>query len=678
MKNKVAIITGISGQDSSYLSEFLLEKDYDVVGIKRRNSSNSGGNVQHLLDNPHFRLEEGDVTDLISMTNICKMVRADEMYHLAAQSHVGTSFSQPIYTFNCNAIGTFNCLEAIRVSGINTKLYNASTSELFGGLTESITVNGSSEKTPFHPRSPYGIAKLAGFWWTKHYREAYNMYAVSGILFNHECFFADTPVIIEKENRDIDIVYISSLVPHRKDISSDSNTYIKEYDSLNTNIWDGNQFVKLKAVSRRKLSMLQNATDQYRQITIAPGASIATTPNHKLVKTKIETKEAREMTNGTQLVLGRYPDCRISKFITEEFAELLGLLAGDGHISKGVRLTNNDPIIQQNFIALAKKTFFNITSSINSHVSGYNGTTTHVDLHGLTQSQCEVLREMLYETRTKHKKVPAIILNAKSEIQLAFLKGYNQADGLKQDKTNYEFKSFKTNSPLLAQGILYLVNNTIKSEYCINTFEQNGKVYHQINLRSPNKTRSKGDHLILDNNIVKKIINRSEDNQHVFDIETESGIVMAGIGIAIVGNSPRRGSNFVTRKITLGIKDIVAGKIQKIKLGNIDTARDWGFAGDFVKAMWLMLNHDYADDYVIGTGETHTIREFLELAFQIAGLGDYQNFIEIDPGLYRPAEVNYLKANWTRAREELGWRPSVHFRDLVRMMVEADLGVENV
>ena len=178
MKN--ALITGITGQDGSYLAELLLEKGYNVYGIMRRKSVVDYGNVDHIKDKIHFIY--GDMTDLISLINAMKISQADEVYNLAAQSFVSTSWEQPLATAEIDAIGVTNMLEAIRTVKPSAHFYQASTSEMFGLVQEM----PQTEKTPFYPRSPYGVAKLYGHWITKHYRESYGLYACSGILFNHE------------------------------------------------------------------------------------------------------------------------------------------------------------------------------------------------------------------------------------------------------------------------------------------------------------------------------------------------------------------------------------------------------------------------------------------------------------------------------------------------------------
>lgn len=188
---KKALITGITGQDGSYLAEFLLDKGYEVHGILRRSSSFNTGRIEHLyiedyIEDMHneknFYLHYGDITDSTNVISLIQRIRPDEIYNLAAQSHVKVSFDIPEYTANVDALGTLRILEAVHLLGLNTKIYQASTSELYG-LVQEIP---QSETTPFYPRSPYGVAKLYGFWITKNYREAYDIFASNGILFNHE------------------------------------------------------------------------------------------------------------------------------------------------------------------------------------------------------------------------------------------------------------------------------------------------------------------------------------------------------------------------------------------------------------------------------------------------------------------------------------------------------------
>src|SRR5213595_99662 len=188
-KRRVALLTGVTGQDGAYLAEYLLGLGYTVHGVKRRSSSFNTARIDHLYEDPHagnvpFLLHYGDMTDSTNLIRLMQQIRPTEIYNLAAQSHVGVSFESPEYTANADAIGVLRLLEAIRILGMEkeTRFYQASTSELYG-LVQEVT---QKETTPFYPRSPYGVAKLYGYWITVNYREAYGLYAINGILFNHE------------------------------------------------------------------------------------------------------------------------------------------------------------------------------------------------------------------------------------------------------------------------------------------------------------------------------------------------------------------------------------------------------------------------------------------------------------------------------------------------------------
>ena len=221
-KRKKALITGITGQDGSYLAEFLLEKDYEVHGIKRRTSNFNTQRIDHLYEDPHKKdlnliLHYGDLTDSSNIIRIIEKISPDEIYNLGAQSHVAVSFDSPEYTANCDALGALRILDAVRLLNLTnkTKVYQASTSELFG-LTNQVPQN---EKTPFHPRSPYSVAKLYAYWITVNYREAYNIFACNGILFNHESHRRGETFVTRKITRGLtridlgleDCIYLGNL-----------------------------------------------------------------------------------------------------------------------------------------------------------------------------------------------------------------------------------------------------------------------------------------------------------------------------------------------------------------------------------------------------------------------------------------------------------------------------------
>jgi GDPmannose 4,6-dehydratase len=341
-----AIIFGVTGQDGSYLSEFLLEKGYEVVGVQRRTSTNNTERLTSSLSNDSFKLKEGDVTDFISVSGLINDNQPDEVYNLAAQSHVATSFNEPLHTWRVDAEGPFNILESVRRYAFNAKFYQASTSEMFGSVVDPDGYQ--RETTAFSPQSPYAIAKLAAHHKTRLSREAYGMYACSGILFNHE-----------SERR-------------------------------------GEKFVSRK----------------------------------------------------------------ITKWVAE-------------------------------------------------------------------------------------------------------------------------------------------FNNWMKDE---------NKPFDTVS--DPNN-----------------IISVMHPDRH----------------------------------------------FPKLRLGNLDAARDWGYAPDYVKAMWMMLQQEKADDYVIATGTSRTVRDFVRIAFDFIGIKEWENLLVIDPEFYRPAEVEFLHGDYNKAKAEIGWSPEIPFNEMVRRMVEHDI-----
>jgi GDPmannose 4,6-dehydratase len=262
-----------------------------------------------------------------------------------------------------------------------------------------------------------------------------------------------------------------------------------------------------------------------------------------------------------------------------------------------------------------------------------------------------------------------VILNADLETQRHFLTGYYAGDGLK--KGNGE--SIKTNSSVLAQGLclLYFNQGQPASVY---VEQRSGRAYYQLNLRSAVRVGGKGQHLVRSPSEIRRITSSTvPDDEWVFDLETESGVFCAGVGRLVVHNSPRRGLEFVTRKITWHAAAIKHGLANEIRLGNLDAERDWGYAQDYVEAMWLMLQRDVPEDYVIATGEAHSVRECCEVAFDEAGLGAFEPYVTIDPAFVRPAEVDHLIGNPAKAGRDLGWKPRTSFEELIRLMTRSDL-----
>jgi GDPmannose 4,6-dehydratase len=652
-----ALITGITGQDGSYLAELLLEKGYDVHGIVRRSSTEKFERIEHLRD--RVTLHQADLLDHRSLVDALRAARPDEIYNLAAMSFVAVSWIQPTLTAEFTGVGVTRVLEAIREVCPEARFYQASSSEMFGKVREV----PQNEETPFYPRSPYGVAKAYGHFITVNYRESYDIHATSGILFNHECVAATSPLLV-RHNGFVKVVTPRDLVPlirNGRSVQSFTPDRLLE-------IWDGESWTEITAITATR----RRTTDpDHRLLSIeARGGIVEATAHHGMLDEDREIIRAGDVGPDSRLALAeQWPESQDWTAITPEMAEFLGLMVADGCVPADehhVDFANNDEWLRLRITQLWSKVFLG-RATASTLRSGWNpdATVEHVRLTG-APSATAWLREQLY-TRTGLKQVPPIILNADAGARTAFLEGYYAGDGLKRGSG----ESVKTNSAVLAQGLywLYALDGRPASVYA----EHRGaRTYYQLNLPSAVRVGSKGQHLRRDPAEVRKVLDAQvADDEWVFDLETESGVFCAGVGGIVVHNSPRRGLEFVTRKITWHAAAIKLGLADKLKLGNLDAQRDWGYAKDYVEAMWLMLQRDAADDYVIATGIAHSVRDCLDIAFDQAGL-EIDDHVEIDASLKRPAEVDQLIGDPSKAKRQLGWTPQTSFEELIRLMVDAD------
>ncbi|EDN67590.1 NAD-dependent epimerase/dehydratase [Beggiatoa sp. PS] len=549
-EKKIALITGITGQDGAYLAEFLLEKGYEVHGIKRRASSFNTNRIDHLYQGPdeknrHFILHYGDLTDATNLIRIIQQVQPDEIYNLAAQSHVAVSFESPEYTANADALGPLRILEAIRILGLEqkTRFYQASTSELFGKVQEI----PQKETTPFYPCSPYAVAKLYAYWITINYREAYGIYACNGILFNHECIASNTPLLV-RTNNIVNVASPEELVPLQR-----KGPNIQFFETPHLSIWDGQCWTLITGITATKRR--KNDTEHTLLSIQARHGIIDATAHHSFLNASFDMVKASQLQVGEQLALtDKFPETPAWTRLTKEMAQFLGLMTADGYISaKGTsaQFTNNDENLRRVVATLWSQLFLGNSRTAESPSGFSENTVGQLYLSG-ANTQMAWLREQLYSKRG-FKRVPPLILNAPLETQTAYLEGYYAGDGLKAGK------SVKTNSTLLAQGLYWLYANQgrLSSVYLE---QRNGHAYYQLNIPSSNPLNEKGQHLCKEPAEVRRIENtETEFDEWVFDLETGSGVFMAGVGRMIVHNSPIRGETFVTRKITRALARIKIG-----------------------------------------------------------------------------------------------------------------------
>ncbi len=669
MSQKTALITGITGQDGSYLAEFLLEEGYRVIGMVRRSSTVNFDRIAHLQGQDALEIVQGDLLDQMSLIDILREYRPDEVYNLAAQSFVPTSWRQPVLTGEFTALGVTRMLDAIRIVKPDIRFYQASSSEMFGKVAEV----PQRETTPFYPRSPYGVAKVYGHWITVNYRESYNLYACSGILFNHECVTAETPVFLRR-NGLIDLLPIEDLVPHRTEPDSSSRyTTIPKPDD-NLQVWDARGWSRVTCMTAT-WNGFERKPNKTVQCIAARGAVFQATSDHVAMLTQQNQTVERstsEIRCGDTLALIPLPQPTNQISMTEDEAWLLGILATEGYVSLDgkVQFTNQD-ITLLDEVAACWRRVCGGNSSRHVVPSGFEAgqPVTQLRLTG-GGSYARYLHGQLY-TRSGDKCVPQRVLNTGEATRLAFLRGFNTGDGLKSTPCIYEFQGFKTASAVMAAGLYWLTQTTLNQRVTICLQPNNDRWYYQLNLNSPNTIGDKGQHLRRPSAEVVKVI-PVDYRGWLFDLATSTGTFHAGIGQGWIHNSPRRGLEFVTHKVTYGAARIKLDLQDELRLGNLDSRRDWGYAGDYVKAMWMMLQQDEPDDYVVATGETHSVRELCEVAFRCVGL-DWQDYVMADPKFYRPAEVDLLIGDPRKAHARLGWEPSLTFKELIEMMVEADL-----
>jgi GDPmannose 4,6-dehydratase len=654
-----ALITGVTGQDGSYLAELLLEKGYEVHGMVRRASTEKFERIEQIRD--RITLHQGDLLDQRSLVDALRASDPTEIYNLAAMSFVAVSWIQPTLTAEFTGVGVTRMLEAMREVCPQARFYQASSSEMFGKVLEI----PQTETTPFYPRSPYGVAKAYGHFIMVNYRESYDLHATSGILFNHECLVEQTPLIV-RQLGNVAIKTPADLVALRRKGPS-----VQSFVPNNVvEIWDGEGWTFVRAITATR----RRRTDPDHQLLSiqARGGVVEATAHHTMLDAEHAPVRASEVREGDDLALANWmPDAPGWSAIAPELAELLGLLAADGYVSRdghSVRLTNNDLMVRSRASELWSRVFLGDSREWTG-TSGFDidATVEAVNFNG-ANTIGPWLREQLY-TGKAFKQVPPVVLNADVETQKAFLTGYYAGDGLK--KGNGE--SIKTNSAVLAQGLCLLYFNQ-KQPASVYVEQRDGRTYYQLNLRSAVRVGAQGQHLLRNPAEVRRVANAvGPDDEWVFDLETESGVFCAGVGRLVLHNSPRRGLEFVTRKITWTAAAIKHGLTNELRLGNLDAERDWGFAKDYVEAMWLMLQQDKPEDYVIATGTAHSVRECCQVAFDEAGLGNFEQYVTIDPAFVRPAEVDHLIGDPGKAERDLGWKPQTSFEELIRLMTRADL-----
>jgi GDPmannose 4,6-dehydratase len=570
-----------------------------------------------------------------------------------------------VLTGEITGMGTLRLLEAVRVNAPHARVYQASSSEMFG----HVETEPQDEVTPFHPRSPYGVAKVYAYWAAINYREAYSMPVSNGILFNHESLVESSPMIVRGQSGLLDCRPICELVP-------DPN-HIRQREA-NFEVWDRGQFTRVGLTSAYWNGPLDDR--RVHRVVVRSG-EIDATAQHEAIETDGKSKPTERLEPGDRLLRTSLPDPPELTEVSEDFARLLGLLAAEGSVWLGqthhqATFRNNDHRLLSETQRLWERCMGGSVSD-SPGVSGFTGEPTGGLRLKAEPGTLQYLYEILY-TRDRSKRVPRIVLNSNRAGWLSFLSGYNEGDGLRAGNGNREFKNFKTESPTLAAGLWWLASRVLDQKLTLNVdqvargeFGERIYSYYSINLGVEGGPR-KGAHLLRPADEVKRIIPESYTGW-LYDFETETGTFHAGVGDLVVHNSPRRGLEFVTRKISDGVARIATGRAETITLGNVDARRDWGYAPDYVDLMWRTLQAKQPGDFVGATGEAHSVREFVQEAFKVAGIERWEDHLRVDAKFNRPSEVFNLRGDPSKAKRELGWEAKTRFPDLVRVMVTADL-----
>jgi GDPmannose 4,6-dehydratase len=716
MSRSCALITGITGQDGSYLAEFLLQKGYTVHGIIRRSSSFNTGRIDHIFS--RITLHYGDMVDSSNLSSIMTKIRPDEVYNLAAQSHVKVSFEEPEYTAQADGVGTLRLLEAVRTAGLEktTRLYQASTSELFG-LVQTVP---QTEATPFYPRSPYAVAKLYGFWIMVNYREAYNMFAVNGILFNHESPRRGGTFVTKKVTASVAKIMagrLPKLVLGNMDSLRDwghAKDYVKQM-WLMLQAKEPEDFVVATGVQYSVRDLVSLCFEMAgRPITFRGEGVNEEGVDAKTGDVLVQVSEKYFRPSEVETLLGDPAKAKAKLDWVPEtsFKELVHEMLEHDFAQNGVALPDaaKDIVIRKDQFCRKPA----VKSSAKHVVQPYvpppfpplPDTNKCALITGITGQDGSYLAEFLLQ---KGYTVHGIIRRSSS-----FNTG--RIDHIFDRMTLHygDMVDSSNLSSLMAKVKPDEVYNLAAQSHVKVSFEEpeyTAQADGVGTLRLLEAVRTAG--------LEKKTRLYQASTSELFGLvqevpqkETtpfyprspyavakiyaywimvnyrESYDMFAVNGILFNHESPRRGGTFVTKKVTASVARIIAGRQKRLVLGNIDSLRDWGHARDYVKQMWLMLQADTPEDFVVATGVQYSVRDLVSLCFEMAGrpvkfrgegvteegidTKSGEVLVQVSEKYFRPTEVETLLGDPAKAKAKLGWVPETSFKELVYDMLQHD------
>jgi GDP-D-mannose dehydratase len=650
------LITGITGFVGSHLAEFALGQGTQVFGSSRWRSKTE--NIDHLRG--RIELIECDLRDLSSVHHLLETSNPDLVFHLAAQSFVQASWHAPAETMNTNIISQVNLLEALRARRSTARFLVVGSSEEYGfAREEELPIR---EGNPLRPLSPYGVSKVAQDLMGYQYFMSYRLPIVRTRAFNHSVS-RRTPVLLRDDGTGlVDVRYISELRRYRPTGSRsgrllEDGTVVWDMRRDGTSVWADGEWTKIVHLSCHPLR-----TDQRIVRVVSGGGIVEATGDHSVMVPGSPgpiARSAEQLSVGDRVALVGFP-CDSSMVAHEDVAWFLGFFAAAGAITGGrVRVDHQDrkPLECCAEILLQH---FGMDSACTEGEWGWRLTLRPA--HGFAGW----LRSQVY-AGDGSSRVPRTILNAQTGAKLAFLQGYTEGDRSQADLASCELESFRTESPVLALGLCYLIAGTTRQRLCLDTEVRPTGTGYVITLASSAEADPTGSRsLQIPDDVVRKI----EDVPYageVWDFETENHVFHAGVGRNLVHNTgPRRGEVFVSSNFARQIAEIEESHREPvIQVGNLTARRDYSDVRDVIRGYWRLLQEgEPGEVYNLASGRAWAIREILDFLLGESRVRPIA--VKEDPARLRPSDVPVLIGDAEKARKAVGWAPEIPFEQTLR------------
>jgi GDP-D-mannose dehydratase len=655
------LITGITGFVGSHLAEFALAEGAEVVGSLRGRSKTE--HIEHLRG--RVTLVESDLRDVFSVRALLEQARPDYVIHLAAQSFVAASWHTPSETLFTNAICQMNLFEAMRQLGNDARFIVVGSSEEYGLVEpDELPIR---ETNPLRPLSPYAVSKVTQDLMGYQYFKSYGMHIVRARAFNHSVG-RHTPVLLRDDRTGLlDIRYINELRRYKPQgylggELFDDGTVVWDMRRHPVSVWADDQWSKILHLSCHPL----RSGDRVLRLVSSAGI-VEVTGDHSVMVPGPDghvAASASTLAVGDRVSMVDMPRAD-SMWMHEDVAWLLGFFVAEGCVTVGkVRMDNKDRKLLERCAETLLR-HFGLDSQFVKNPR---------DVWRLSVRRPEEFARWLgpqVYASDRNKRVPKSVLNAQSDAKLAFLRGYNEGDGLRADHGMYEFKSFTTKSPILALGLCYLVANTTRQRICLNVEVRTTGTYYLINLNSGIEGHARwGRHLEVPQDALKKIEAVAYEGE-VWDFETENHVFHAGLGRNLVHNTgPRRGESFATSTFARQIALIEGGRHEPVvQVGDLKPMRDFSDVRDVVRAYWALLERGVPGEvYNICSGVDHSIEWVLNFLLSQAKVSHIQ--VRQDPARLRPSDVPVLRGTAERLERATGWQPRIALEQTLTDLLE--------